>query len=486
MVINWRTVAMLLGPAVYGLGVMALIPAVFSLISRTHELIYFLIVSVSCFALGFGLRWLGRRQSLTSDATIRDLFGFTASLWIVATCISAFPFYMMLDELSFAASLFESASGLSTTGATAITGLDQQPRSLLLWRSILQYIGGVGFVMLAVAILPNVSLGGMNIFKTESTSFDSAAKFTPHVKTMALTLLGWYVTLTAACAACYMYGGLDWFTAVNAAMTTIATGGMMPCDAQMNEMGPCVHYAATFFMLLSSCPFLLTFAALVRGQLRALVSDEQVQGLLMLVLCLGLIVSASLVIFNDYDVERALRVGFFNVVSILSTSGFALEDFTAWNNLATLLFFIIMPLGACSGSSSGGIKTFRIQVCFSLFRTQIAKSVHPHLITYPMFNRRPIDSDTLRSLITYIVSYVILMFVSSLAAVVLGLGLTEAFSGTISCLSNIGPAMGPVLGPSGSYAGLSDTVHLLFAFDMIVGRLEILPVLLFLTRTFWK
>lgn len=483
MVVNFRLVSMLLGPAIIGLGFIALVPAIYSLLSDTDGFIYFMIVFLASLFLGGALKNFGKTEN--KKISIRELFLFTASLWFISTAIAAFPFYMMLDDVNFEMSIFESASALSTTGSTIIANLETRPSAILLWRSILQFIGGVGFVVIAVAILPTVALGGMSIFKTESTSFDGSAKFTPHLKTMAISLLAWYIVLAVLCTLCYKLGGLDLFLAINAAMCTVATGGMMPVDSSMNDMSAMVHYSAVFFMFLSSCPFLLALSAL-SGNLSSFFKDQQVKGLFFLCLVATILVSGSLVINNNYELEKAIRVGLFNVVSVISSSGFSLDDFTAWNNFTTMIFFIILGIGGCSGSSAGGIKIFRLQVCFSMFKAQMVKSIHPYQVVYPSFNKVKVQSDTLRSIITYIVAYIIVLLISSLIATLLGLDLLNAFSGSLTCLSNIGPAIGPELGPSGSFANLSGSLHILFAFDMILGRLEILPVLLCLTRSFWK
>ena len=273
--------------------------------------------------------------------------------------------------------------------------------------------------------------------------------------------------------------------AINAAACTVATGGMMPTDASMNGMSNFVHYSAIVFMFLSSCPFTVIIAG-ISGNISKLFSDQQVKYYFLFTLFMSLMVTATLYFKNEYDLERAFRVATFNVVSVLSTSGFALEDFTLWNPIATLLFLILLPLGGCSGSTSGGIKIFRLCVFASLFRTQMIKSIHPHRVIYPRFNGLPIDAATIHSIMTFFAVYIVCALISSLTATALGLNITDAITATITCLSNVGPAMGPQLSPSDNFADLDGSLHILFAFDMILGRLEIIPVLLCLTRIFWR
>ncbi len=484
MVINLPLVLKLLAPAIFWVGIIGLIPAAFAFLHGQHsEGFSFAAMSLCALVISNILRLCGRRARVV--ITIRDLFIFTVSLWILSALIAALPISMLIADLNYTGAVFETASALSTTGATAISGLDDRPASVLLWRSILQFLGGIGFVVIGVAVLPSFLLGGLNLFKTESTSFDGQAKLTPHIKTMAISLLIWYLGTAVVCTFCYVISGLDLFLAVNAALCTVATGGMMPLDASMNDLPAAVHYFAIFFMFLGSLPFLVLLST-ISGNVLHVFRDEQVRGFFKIIAVITAALMASLVLNNGYDVERAFRVALFNTVSILSTTGFALEDFTQWNPFATYIFLIILAIGGCSGSTSGGIKVFRLQVCFAMFKTQLKKSIHPHQVLEPHFNGQQLTSALIRAVITYLVAYVLVLLVSSCIATLLGLNITDAFTATMTSLSNVGPAMGSQLGPSSNFAQLSGSLHLLFAFDMIVGRLEIVPVLLCLTRFFWR
>lgn len=484
MVINLYAVSKILGPSLIGMAFIGLIPTVYALFTNTEGASSFVVMIVIAFSAGKILSWLGKKSG-QYVVTIRELFLFTASLWIAITLISAIPIYVLLPDVDYAGAIFESASALSTTGATAINHLDDRPTAILLWRSMLQLMGGIGFVVIAVAVLPQVAMGGMNIFKTESTSFENSSKFTPHMKTMSLAILGWYLVTLVLCTIAFIIGGLDFFMAINTAASTISTGGMMPTDASMNGKSSFVHYSAIVFMFLSSCPFTVIIAG-ISGNISKLFRDQQVRYYFLFTLFMSFMVTATLYFKNEYDLERAFRVATFNVVSVLSTSGFALEDFTLWNPIATLLFLILLPLGGCSGSTSGGIKMFRLCVFASLFRTQMIKSIHPHRVIYPRFNGHPIDAATIHSIMTFFAAYIVCALISSLTATALGLNITDAITATITCLSNVGPAMGPQLSPSDNFADLDGSLHILFAFDMILGRLEIIPVLLCLTRIIWR
>ncbi len=483
MVINLKIVAFLLGPAILAVGMLAAIPAIYAIAIDSKGFISFATVSCLCVVISQILKTFskGAKQNIN----IRELFLFTISLWSLMTLIAAIPFWIQLDDIDYAAAIFEAASGLSTTGGTAISYLETRPEPILLWRSILQFLGGIGFVVIAVAVLPNVSLGGMNLFKTESTSFDGSAKITPHIKTMALSFLTLYLVLLCLCTLFYYLGGLNLFLAINAALCTVATGGMMPLDSSMTNMSPMVHYTAIVFMILGSLPFILTIG-LVTGHIKAFFKDEQVRFFFFIIIAATFVVCLSLIIKNGYDVERAFRVSLFNIVSVLSTSGFGLEDFTAFNSVATLIFLIILPIGGCSGSTSGGIKIFRIVVGLSLFKAQLKKTIHPHGVVYPRYNGNIVHSDTLSSIITYFVAYILALLISTFIATLYDIGLLDAISGSISCLSNIGPALGPQFGPSGNFANIPNVMHVIFAIDMLIGRLEIIPFLLCLSPDLWR
>lgn len=483
MVIDYRLIAKYLAPALFLFGIVAYIPAIYAFCNDSLALSAFLATGTLSLVLGFIFKRIGKKAG--PSTSLRVLFLFTTSLWLIISLIAAIPFFYQLPDLSFSQAFYESCSGLSTSGSTVITHLDQRPRAILLWRGILQYIGGVGFVALAVVILPISAMGGMSIFKTESYSFDDSAKFTPHLKTMAISLFVWYVAILVLCSFFFVLGGFDLFRAIVTALSTVSTGGMTPTDTQMNDASVFNQYTAIGFMFISSCPFLLILASL-SGNPLLFFKDQQVRGYFFINFIVALAVGISLIVVNQYDIEKAFRVAFFNVVSITSTTGFSLEDFTLWNPFASSLFLFILAIGGCSGSTSGGIKTFRLQICYSMFTTQLQKLLHPHIVNEPRFKGKIIDPDTLSSVITYLVSYLLIAMVSTIIACSLGLDLDDSITATISCLSNIGPAMGTTLNPSTDYSNISDPLCVLFSLDMILGRLEILPVLLCFTRMFYR
>ena len=434
MVVDFRLVAKLLSPALFLFGVVATIPFFFAALTETDGQSSFLFAAALSLLLGIIFRLIGKGAG--QYTSLRVLFLFTTSLWVIVALIAAIPIYLELPEINFYKAVFESCSGLSTTGATVITNLEYKPRSILLWRAILQYLGGVGFVALAVVILPVSAMGGMSIFKTESSSFDDSSKFTPHLKTMAISLFVWYVAVLIACSLCYYFGGMNnVFDAITTAMCTVATGGMTNTDMSMNGTSPAIQYTAIVFMFISSCPFMLILSS-ISGKFITFFKDQQVKGFFFINAIVAIAVMISLIFVNGYDLEKAFRIATFNVVAITSTTGFGLEDFTLWNPFASCVFLFILAIGGCSGSTSGGIKTFRLQICYSMFKTQLQKLIHPHIVSEPRFKGQVIDAATLSSVITYLVSYILLAMISCLIACSLGLDIGDAGTATISCLGN--------------------------------------------------
>lgn len=485
-IINLPLVARMLSPALLAMAVIGLIPLTFGLITDDGSSYEFPLMSGCAVIISQLLKKAGK--SAKANLGIRELFLFTVTLWLLSAVIAALPIFLMLKDLSFIGAFFESVSALSTTGATVIDDLASRPRSILLWRSMMQFLGGIGFVVLAAAALPSFASGGINIFKTESNSFDDAAKITPHLKTMAFALLTWYIITAAACIISYLICGLPPFLAVNAALCTVSTGGMMPLDSSMNDLGARAQYTAIVFMYLGALPFLVLLGCLSFNifKIFGVFKNEQVRGYSLFILIITAMVFISLILGSDYPLEKTFRTALFNTVSILSTTGFALDDFTSWNGFVTALFIMIFAIGGCSGSTAGGIKFFRIQVCCAMFKAQFIRSIHPSRMVEPRFNGARVDVDSLRAVITFLVAWIMVFMVSSVIAATLGLNITDAVTATITMLSNVGPAMGPELGPRANFAGIGDPLLLLFSLDMLMGRLEIIPVLLCLTRMFWR
>jgi trk system potassium uptake protein TrkH len=337
---------------------------------------------------------------------------------------------------------------------------------------------------MAVAVLPMLNVGGMKLFHTESS--DWSDKSSPRAKTVAKNIVIVYLTLTALCLLGYLMTGMTLFEGINHAFTTLSTGGYSTSDGSMNHFSHGAHWVGTLFMFLGGLPFLLFVSALRKRRLNELARDAQVRGFTLLFLASSVIIASWLVVRDGYAVADALRVSMFNIVSVVTTTGFGLEDFTAWGALPTTLFAFLMMAGACSGSTSGGIKIFRFQIAITLLNKQMMKLIHPSGVFVQRYNQRPVNDDIVRSVVAFgLMFFITIIFIAGCLSA-LGLDPITSISGAITAVANVGPGMGSVIGPTGNFAPLPDTAKWLLSFGMLMGRLEILTLLVLFFPAFWR
>lgn len=413
---------------------------------------------------------------------VREMFLLTTSVWLVACIFGALPF-VFINHIGFVDAYFETMSGVTTTGSTVLSGLDGMAHSILLWRSTLQWLGGVGFIVMAVAVLPYLNVGGMKLFQTESS--DWSDKSAPRAKTVANNIVVVYLVLSMCCFLAYWVSGMTLFEAVNHAMTTLSTGGYSTSDQSMSHFSNSAHWIGTLFMFLGGLPFLLYVQSLSRRD-HSLLKDAQVQGFFWLVVWITVVVTFYLWIRDIYGFMDALRISSFNIVSVITTTGYGLGDVGTWGPLTSVLFIFIMLLGACSGSTSGGLKIFRVQVAFALFRKQMRQLMHPSAVFPQKYNGRQVNDAIIRSMISFVLAYfAIILLIAALLATI-GLDPLTAISGSITAVANVGPGMGPVIGPSANFSTLPDSAKWILSFGMLLGRLEILTVAVIFFPSFWK
>ncbi len=432
------------------------------------------LTALGCLAIG---------QTTHFKLGVRDMFLITTLVWTISSAFAALPF-VFINHISFTDAYFETMSGITTTGSTVLSGLDDMSHSILLWRSTLQWMGGIGFIVMGVAILPMLNVGGMRLFQTESS--DWSDKSSPRIKNVAKNIVSVYVTLTVLCFAGYLASGMTVFEAVNHALTTLSTGGYSTSDGSMNHFSSLAHWNAILFMFLGGLPFLLFVAVAVRRSPTKLLADEQVRGFAHLFAFASILVGLWLVIVDNYAISDAIRVSMFNVVSVMTTTGFGLDDFTSWGALPTVLFVFLLMTGACSGSTSGGIKLFRFQVALSLLKIQLLKLIHPSGVFVQRYNRKKVGEDIVRSVVAFSLLFFVSIIVLAALLASLGLDAVTSLSGAITAVANVGPGMGQVIGPTGNFAPLPDAAKWLLSFGMLLGRLEILTILVLFVPAFWK
>lgn len=413
----------------------------------------------------------------------RDMYLLTTLSWGVVCSFAALPL-LLVGRMSYTDAFFETMSGITTTGATVLVGLDDLSPGLLLWRSMLHWLGGIGFIGMAVAILPLLRVGGMRLFQTESS--DWAEKVVPRSHMAANYLLLIYTGLTGLGFLAFWAAGMSPFDAINHSMASISTGGFSTSDQSLAHWTqPAVHWVAVVMMIIGSLPFML-FVATLRGNRKVLWHDQQVRGFIGFLLLSWLVLSTWLWLNSDYDWPVALRLVAVNVTSVVTTTGFALGDYTAWGNSAMLLFFYLTFVGGCSGSTAGGLKIFRFQVAYVLLKANLMQLIHPRAVISQQYNNHRLDEDIVRSMITFSFFFTITIGVLALALSLIGLDWVTALSSAASAVCNVGPGLGPVVGPAGNFSSLPDSAKWLLTLGMLLGRLEILTVLVLVTRTFWK
>lgn len=479
--LNIRPILFVVGLVLSKLALFMYVPTLVAFFTGTEGFIDFAQALVITHLVAFVCLSVGRTAIFRLN--VRDMFLITSLVWTIASAFAALPF-VFINHISFTDAYFETMSGLTTTGSTVLSGLDSMAPSILLWRSILQWLGGVGFIVMAVAVLPMLNVGGMRLFQTESS--DWSDKSSPRAKTVAKNIVGVYLVLTGLCILGYLLTGMGWFDAVNHAFTTLSTGGYSTSDGSMNHFSYGAHWVAILFMFLGGLPFLLFIAALRKRSLQTIIQDAQVRGFFLLFIITSLVIALWLTIHNGYSLLDALRVAMFNIVSVVTTTGFGLDDFTAWGALPATLFAFLMVSGACSGSTSGGIKVFRFQIGFALLNKQMLKLVHPSGVFVQRYNQRPVNEDIVRSVVAFGLAFFITIILLAGALSAMGLDAVTSISGAITAVANVGPGMGNVIGPSGNFAPLPDAAKWLLSIGMLMGRLEILTILVLFFPAFWR
>ncbi|MBK1698179.1 TrkH family potassium uptake protein [Rhodovibrio salinarum] len=415
---------------------------------------------------------------------VRQAFVLTATAWIATAVFAALPLSFSSLGLSYTDALFEAMSGLTTTGSTVLTGLDTMPPGLLLWRSLLQWMGGIGIIVLGMAILPFLRVGGMQLFHTESS--DRSDKVLPRPGQIATAIGSVYLALTAACTLAYIAAGMSGFDAINHAMTTVATGGYSTSDGSLGTWRePAVHWIATVFMLAGSLPFALYVRTLQRRP-DSLFRDSQVRVFLAvlaaIVAGLALWLSAS----GQASGMDAVRLAAFNVVSVATTTGYAVADYGQWGGFAVALFFVLTFVGGCTGSTAGGIKIFRFEILVRMVSRLMAGLQTPHRI-YPLTYRSvPLSDDVTTGVIAFFTFFIGTFGILALALGFFGMDFTTALSGAATAIANVGPGLGERIGPAGNFADLPDTVKWLLAAGMLIGRLEVFTLFVLFTPAFWR
>jgi trk system potassium uptake protein TrkH len=452
-----------------------------TMFSRPEEINPFLWSSIITFMSGLAMVLYGRARDV--HLRPRDMYLLTVSSWVLVGLFASLPF-MFSQHLGLTDAVFESMSGITATGATVLTGLDAMSPGILIWRSVLHWLGGIGFIAMAVAILPMLRIGGMRLFQTESS--DRSEKIMPRSHMVAKYMVAAYVGVSSLGCLALWLAGMSVFDAINHSMSAISTGGFSTSDQSLAKWNnPAIHWVIIVLMIMGSLPFML-LAATLRGNFMALVRDQQVRGFISILLTVWVILGSWYCFNSDLPWYDALRHVAFNTTSIMTTTGFALGDYTLWGGFAGMLFFYLGFIGGCSGSTAGGLKIFRFQVAYTLLKANLMLLVHPRAVIKQQYNRHNLDEDIVRSILTFSFFFTITIAVLALGLTLCGLDWITALTGAASTVSGVGPGMGPVIGPAGNFASLPDAAKWMLTVGMLLGRLEILTVLVLLLPAFWR
>ena len=477
-----RPVGYVIGLLVATLGFTMLAPFAADLVEGNGHWPVFMESAIVTMLTG-GLLALACANGVGEGLTLRQTFLLTSLVWLTLPVFGAIPFVMGATSASLTDAFFEAMSGLTTTGATVFSGLETLPAGIKLWRGTLQWLGGVGIVVVAMVFLPELRVGGMQIFRTEG--FETGGKILPRAGAIASSISVIYVGLTVACALTYSAFGMDTFDAIVHAMTTLSTGGMANSDASFGYYGEAVHYAASVFMILAALPF-VRYVQILNGSAKPLLQDTQVHAFFGIIFVCVLLVAAWVWGREGQITELAFREALFNVVSIMTGTGYASADYMTWGTFPVVMFFFIGLIGGCAGSTACSVKVFRYQLLFASIKSQIRQIHSPHGVFTPRYQGRPVSEEVLNSVMAFFVAFFLTLGLFAVLLGLTGLDFITSVSGAATAIANVGPGLGSEIGPSGNFAGLNDTAKWLLALAMFVGRLEMMAVLVLFTRGFWR
>ena len=449
------------------------------------DMLAFILAVIITAAGGCACRYLGRDAD--DQLGRKDAYMLVTATWIIFSLFGMLPFLIGGYIHSFTDAFFETISGFTTTGASIIDDVECLPHGILFWRTMTQWIGGLGIVFFTIALLPSLAGSGGNIkvFSAEATG-PLRTKLHPRLSTNSHAIWMIYIVLTIACGAMYYVGGMDIFDAMNYSMTTTATGGFATHNSSTVFFNsPFIEYTATLFMFLSGINFTLLYMGVIKRKVKDFVCDTELRLYVSIIVLATAIIIYCLMAYNHYDIWRALRFGLFQVVSFTTSTGLFSDDVGIWNHVTWIILGILMFLGGCAGSTAGGIKTMRIVMVLKIIRNEFQQMLHPNAVLPVRVNNVIIPNTTRNKLLSFIMLYMMLFLVAATYFTAIGIDVTNSIMLCLSCLSNVGPTLDIGIGPAMSWAALPVACKWFCAALMLVGRLEILSVLILFTKEFW-
>jgi trk system potassium uptake protein TrkH len=476
---NYKTVFFTLGILQIILGVFMFIPIIFQFIYSEIDSSFF---GASIVTIIFGILFFLSNLDHDKKLTLQQAFLLTALSWLSIAIFGSLPFIFSDLNFSFVNAFFESMSGITTTGSTIISNLDEMPKSILLWRAILQWLGGIGIIIMAITLMPIMNVGGMQLFKISNN--DSSEKILPKSKEIALRLIYIYTSLTLLCGLTYKAFGMSFFDSLTHSMTTIATGGFSNYNESIGFFNSVsIEISAMIFIILGSLPF-IAYIKFISGDKKIIFNDVQIKTFFKIIIVSIIILSIYLFVSGAADLN--LRSIFFNVISILTGTGYVNAEFDTWGSFTLILFLGLMFIGGCAGSTTCGIKIFRIQILYLFVANQLKKIIYPKGVFILKYDQNPIDNKFISSIISFIYMYLVIFFILTALLSLTGLDFVTSISGAATSISNVGPGLGSVIGPNGDFSTLPDISKWILTVGMILGRLELFAILVLFLPSFWR
>ena len=478
---NYKTVFFTLGVLQIILGLSMIIPIITQFIFNELDAGF---IGSGIVCIIFGILFFLSNLDHNKKLNLQQAFLLTSLSWITIAIFGSLPFVFSSLNLSFTDAFFESMSGITTTGSTIITNLDSTPKAILLWRALLQWLGGIGIIVMAITLMPIMNVGGMQLFKISSSH--NAEKIFPKSKEISLKLITIYLSLTIICSIFYNIFGMNFFDSVTHSMTTIATGGFSNYNESIGYFdSTLIEFTSIIFIFLGSLPF-IAYIKFLNGDKKIFFTDSQIRLFFKITLISIIILIFYLILKNGNLDETNIISLSFNVISILTGTGYVTEDFSNWGNFSIIFFLVLMFIGGCAGSTTCGIKIFRIQILYQFISNQLKKIVYPRGVFLIKYEKNNIDDKFMSSIISFIYLYIIIFFIITALLSISGLDFVTSISGAATSISNVGPGIGENIGPNGNFSQLSSSSKWILSLGMIMGRLEIFAILILFIPSFWR
>ena len=478
---NYKTVFYTLGTVQIVLGVFMLIPVIVQIIYNQLDSGF---ISASIITVIFGVLFFLSNLDHDKNIDLPQAFILTALSWLSVAIFGSLPFIFSDLNLDFTDAFFESMSGITTTGSTILTDLDNTPKAILLWRAILQWLGGIGIILMAITLMPIMNIGGMQLFKISSQ--DTAEKILPKSKEISVRLVFIYSSLTLICAVFYKIFGMNYFDSLTHSMTTIATGGFSNYNDSIGHFNSTlIEMNAVIFIILGSIPF-ISYIKYLNGDKSIFYKDAQISFFIKTII-VSIIIIYIFLFFKNYESETFLiRQVIFNVVSILTGTGYVTTNYSEWGNFSLIFFIVLMFIGGCAGSTACGLKIFRIHILYKFFVMQLKKYIYPRGIFVLKYSDNVLNEKFISSIISFVFLYIIIFFVITTLLSISGLDFVTAVSGAATSISNVGPGLGNLIGPNGNFSLLPDFSKWVLSAGMILGRLELFAIIVLFIPSFWR